>query len=833
GKSTGKVTKIDVPDGVGQVRMLAGWTPDNKIGALCMTEQEFALYTIPAKGGQATMVLYDYTLQPRFSRDGEKIYYTALPPDGDNKFRRLLLASVPAVGGKGNPLPKNEEVKIIRTISYQGGNRVSPDGKWIISAAWTPADTSSEIHFPRTRIWKLAIDGSESIKITNTSGPYADLCPSWSPDGEKVAFVRTKLKVGMDPFGGEIGFYIVNSSGGEIELLTSLVGKYVSSPVWSPDGTMIAYLTSDQPTRSNPTMNVIGINSKESREIGVVPNAHVNIELAWSPDSKRIAFNGEKIHVMNIADGSIEDIETNLVDVGIWHLDWSPDGEQFVFAGGKGGNDEFWFMEDFLPLEKLVQSKNIEDDKEPMGINIKQVWKAPYLDDLGTVSSDGQFRSCVDWGNGDLAIQNLINGEIHLLTNKATLGDTSHFVLGSAISKNGKMVASAWWNPNNTNDLLLADVDDLTQQVLYKQEGEEVYPVTWLSDEVFIILRFIPETKTTQICSFHIKSKAVHVLKTFDMGWPHISCSPDEKYIAYDFPNKTDNRNFDINIIPINGGDEISVVNHKANDRVLGWVPGRKEFLFISDRSGSWDLWAIRLDEGKPAGPIKRIYTDIGEVQPMGFTENGDCFFGFNRRNFNTYLTPFNIETGKINRQSGKSILGSNFWAKWSPDGQYLAYTKENNKVENPWQLTIQDLKTGEERKLGENLRYARAPSWSPDGNSIIVVGTDKNKFYTKGYRGDVYLVDVKTGKTTEVFRLSDYTYNAPDDDSFPLSVIEWSLDGKSIFYLFFKDRLVKHDLVTGEEKILYKHTHFNSLVLKRSPIGKNLIFAVYYPEEK
>jgi len=74
---------------------------------------------------------------------------------------------------------------------------------------------------------------------------------------------------------------------------------------------------------------------------------------------------------------------------------------------------------------------------------------------------------------------------------------------------------------------------------------------------------------------------------------------------------------------------------------------------------------------------------------------------------------------------------------------------------------------------------------------------------------------------------------NTPDDDAFPLSDIEWSLDGKSIFYLFFKDRLVKHDLETNEEKILYKNAHFNRLVLQRSPDGKNLLFAVYYPEEK
>lgn len=359
-KIPGNVTRIDVPNGVGDVRKLAGWTPDNKIGALCRTKQEFALYTLPAKGGQASIILPDcYTLQPRFSHNGKQIYFTTPPVEGDNKFYRLLLASVPAIGGTGTPLPNNEIAKNIHSLSYQGGNRVSPDGNWIASSTWSSADTSSEIHFPRARIWKMAVDGSKSIQITKTQGQYADLCPSWSPDGKKIAFKRTKLQSGMEPFNEDYGIYIIDSSGGEPDLLTSIKDKIIYSPVWSPDGTMIAYLTGEPPTlRSNPTMNVVNVSTGESKVIGKVPAVNVNIELAWSPDSKRIAFNGDNlIKVINVDDGKIEDIETNLVDVDIWHLDWSPDGEQFVFSGVKGGKDEFWFLENFLPLEKLAQKK--------------------------------------------------------------------------------------------------------------------------------------------------------------------------------------------------------------------------------------------------------------------------------------------------------------------------------------------------------------------------------------------------------------------------------------------------------------------------------------------
>lgn len=268
-------------------------------------------------------------------------------------------------------------------------------------------------------------------------------------------------------------------------------------------------------------------------------------------------------------------------------------------------------------------------------------------------------------------------------------------------------------------------------------------------------------------------------------------------------------------------------MKHPANDRVFGWVPGRKEFLFISDRSGTWDLWAVPLDNGKPSGPVERIYTDIGAVQPVGFTQNGDCYFGFKKFGFNAYTAPFNADTGELEEKSGKTLLGSNYGIKWSPDGRYLAYMQLNPNAANPWQLTVQDLETGEERTLADNLRIATSPCWSPDGNSILVVGRDITKDVAKGYRGGIYRVDVETGQTSEILLLSDYTYNTPGDDAFPLSDVQWSLDGKSIFYLFFRDRLVNHDLETGAETILYEHPRFERNVLARSPDGKTLLFGV------
>jgi len=353
-----KFTSIEAPEGTSEVTLLAGWTPDNKIGVLLTAKQEFSLYTLPATGGQAAIILPDcYALQPRWSRDGREIFYVTFPTGpGENKFYTGFLASVPATGGAGKPLIKGPGGMDIRQLPFQSGNRISPDGKTLLSSAWTPADTGGVAMWPNSKIWKIALDRTESKQITHEQGRVADVCPSWSPDGEKIAFLRVSLTDGLDAF-NETSLNMITSSGGELRTLISESDRWILSPVWSPNGKMIAYLTKDKKapggTPMARTLNVIDVETGAVRVVGEVPNAQGNIELAWSPDSRRIAFNDPKvIKVMNVDDGKIAEIQTNLVDVVIWHLDWSPDGGQFVFSGGTDPKAEFWFLENFLPVVK-------------------------------------------------------------------------------------------------------------------------------------------------------------------------------------------------------------------------------------------------------------------------------------------------------------------------------------------------------------------------------------------------------------------------------------------------------------------------------------------------
>ncbi len=105
------------------------------------------------------------------------------------------------------------------------------------------------------------------------------------------------------------------------------------------------------PPSGDAQLKVIPVDGGQSRVIAQVKNAHVNHEISWSPDGMNIAINGPEgkvIKIISIDDGTITDIETDLIDTETYHLDWSPDGDRLVFGGVRGGGPELWVMENFL-----------------------------------------------------------------------------------------------------------------------------------------------------------------------------------------------------------------------------------------------------------------------------------------------------------------------------------------------------------------------------------------------------------------------------------------------------------------------------------------------------
>ncbi|MDB4581574.1 tetratricopeptide repeat protein [Draconibacterium sp.] len=817
----GKVIRIDAPEG-GALTGLAGWTHDNKIGVSTVRTIQSGLYTMPVEGGQAVEIFHRTwaATQPRWSKNGEQIYFVS----------SKILESVSASGGERKQY-KTKKGKSFNQLGFLSGNRVSPDGKWIVTSTWTKADTNNiNVRWPTSKIWKLSVDGEDAIQVTNTPGNFWDSSPCWSADGEKIAFVHTEL-IKKDMF-GDSRIYLIDSNGGEPELLDPNPCNWTTHLIWSPDGKMIAYTDGNTMDDDTVRLKIIDIESRDIRVIEESLDVSIHSELVWSPDSKRIAFNdaaGKVIKIMNIDDGSIEVVEPRLVDAGMVHLDWSPDGKRFVFGARNSKVREFWFLENSLPLEKLAQKK----EKENNQFNIRRISPNNKIDFLGAFgflgspSPDGKYLSYTDAETGNLATYEIATGKKQSLTNEGSINPASaKFAYFSRWSPDNKQIVYDWFN-KGIIELRIIGLDGSKPRILYRNE-DVVWAQTcdWSADGTKILAAFLKEGRI-QIAMVSTVDGSVRILKTLEKEWPRkfefsMNFSPDGNYIVYDFPQKTGSAERDIFLLSTNGKPEITLIKHPADDHLLGWAPNGKRILIASDRRGSLDAWSIQVSDGKPQGAPELVKSDIGQrFQSLGFTQEGSFYYGNEGGQDNDiYTAQLNPETGKTIAPPEKPItrtMGFNRRPNYSPDGKYLAYVTGKGNISSNL-LIIHSLETGEERIFSTNLKEIFKHRWSPDCKSILFDGQDEKD------RIGIYQLDIQAGFVTSVVQPSSDTQD---------NIMQWSGDGKSFYmYRTFKSnkiiQIVVREIESSTEKEIYRVSPNDPLFY---PKNKNQL--IYSPDGK
>lgn len=135
-------------------------------------------------------------------------------------------------------------------------------------------------------VWTMNSDGSNLVNLTNNGTNWEDYHPSWSPDGNKIAFFRSGDLFGENVEGGPGGLWVMDADGQNQQLVVALdMFRALGSAVWSPDGQSLAYAA--------------GLD--EAQDVWVVPVAGgdpVNVSnmtgkkthISWSPDSQTLIF---------------------------------------------------------------------------------------------------------------------------------------------------------------------------------------------------------------------------------------------------------------------------------------------------------------------------------------------------------------------------------------------------------------------------------------------------------------------------------------------------------------------------------------------------------------
>jgi dipeptidyl aminopeptidase/acylaminoacyl peptidase len=111
--------------------------------------------------------------------------------------------------------------------------------------------------------------------------------PQVSPDGDRVAFVHTKIDYPNDGYQKHI--WIWDRTIGKARQFTHGTGSD-SYPRWSPDGESLLFLSSKrEPEKKKPQLWVIPLSGGEARLAAEIEDAGIS-KPAWAPDSKRMLF---------------------------------------------------------------------------------------------------------------------------------------------------------------------------------------------------------------------------------------------------------------------------------------------------------------------------------------------------------------------------------------------------------------------------------------------------------------------------------------------------------------------------------------------------------------
>ncbi len=405
----------------------------------------------------------------------------------------------------------------------------------------------------------------------------------------------------------------------------------------------------------------------------------------------------------------------------------------------------------------------------------------------GNLTADGKFIRSLDWETGDIIQVGVEGGQISRITNKGLRTERLYYVEGYVFTRDGKQIAFDRETSEGKPQLLIRNLDGSTLRILYDESS--TIPFDWSPDAGSILaLRGIITSNMMELVLISTKDSSVRVLKKIESG-PYVltraSFSPDGQTIAFSLVNDGNPPQGEIYLLTVDGRNEVVVAGHPAEDELLAWTPDGKRLLFLSDRSGTWDIWTVRITGGKQQGEPEMLKKDFGKGSKfLGFTPDGSLYYKTLTPLGHLYFGEVDLETGKVlvpPKPVTTRFNGPPSRIAWSPDGRSLLYVSGGFEIDHGNNnLTIRSNETGEEHFLSTRLLKIWDIYWAPDSRSILAWGMTVKE-------NALFRIDTETGVIT---KLADGRW-AP----------RLSTDGKTMVYMG-NGGITKRNLDTGEESV-------------------------------
>lgn len=331
----------------------------------------------------------------------------------------VSILTVPALGGAEHLLYRGQ-------ASMGGGLSWSPDGNSVAYVASPSGDRT------RSSISLLLLADYSTREITSPPPGYLDRSPMFSPDGKRLAFIRSTIA------GVSNDIYVMPTSGGNPKRLTFDHRPIMGSPAWTADGREIIF-SSDRgaatglwrvsatgcipvpvagpvgeavwpsiPTNGKHTLvyqqgvfksNIWRLDLRdpahhEKAPIPIVSEKGDKMRPELSPDGKKIAFESNRLGFWDLWTCDLEKGDCNQITSlhgTAGRARWSPDGRYIAFEFHPNEHSEIYIVELDGGVPHLLPTVPGADNLSPSwsrdgrwlyfaskrGTEVFQIWKIP------------------------------------------------------------------------------------------------------------------------------------------------------------------------------------------------------------------------------------------------------------------------------------------------------------------------------------------------------------------------------------------------------------------------------------------------------------------------
>lgn len=546
------------------------------------------------------------------------------------------------------------------------------------------------------------------------SAAYAE--PLWlrntaiSPDGQTIAFT----------YEGEI--YTVPAAGGDAVRLTTL--GYNTKPVWSPDGSKIAFASDRQ-----GSMDVYVMSAKGGNVTRLTTNSGKEEPRAWlgndtvlfaaamlpAPQAAQAAFTQQVYKVSASNPG-------RPVQFASWTMQAmsvNADG-RVLFQDKKGYEDV---------LRKHEHSSGTADVWLFDGGKYTMLTAANVQNQNPVWAPDGQtFFYTSETGNGTLNVhQRSIDGK----TDKALTSFKDHPVRSLSAARDGKMAFS--WNG-------------------------EVYTLTPGSEPQKVNVNITTDDYRRELIRQRLYNKSV----------TDLSVSPDGEEVAFVIRG-------DVYVANVKYGTTKQITNTPQQERTVDFAPDGRTLVYDSERDGQWQLFTATIkdkDEKHFAyateiveTPLYKAADGLPAFQPQWSPDGKEVAFLENR----TALRVVD-EKGKNVRTAldGKfnySYTDGDIHFEWAPDSKWFLIDYIGIGGWNNPDVALVKADGSKVVDLTESGYADGNAHWALDGKAIVW-STDRNGYRSHGSWGsqsDAYVMFLD-GEAYDRFRMSEEEVGLADE---------------------------------------------------------------------